>query len=134
MGGITSLSYLMKVLKRPQLLSHLDFRFLACPFGISTAPGGYQARMDHQILKEFYLNGAVVYIDDTVIYGANLGTFLERLDLVLERMARFNVRLKPRKFFFGMASVEFLGHIFDEKGIVMSSTCIQGSRIYRNLC
>ena len=45
--------------------------------GISTAPGEYQARMAHQILKEFYLNDAVVYIDDTVIYGANLGTFLE---------------------------------------------------------
>ena len=79
--------------------------------------------MAHQISKEFYLNGAVVYIDDTVIYGANLGTFLERLDLVLERMARFNVRLEPRKCFF---SVEVLGHIFDKKGIMMSSTRIQG--------
>ena len=30
--------------------------------------------------------------------------------------------------FFGMVSVEFLGHIFDEKGIMMSSTRIQGTR------
>ena len=53
------------------------YLFLAYPFGISTSPGEYQARMAHQILQEFYLNSAVVYIDDTVIYGVNLGTFLE---------------------------------------------------------
>ena len=35
------------------------YRFLACPFGISTAPGEYQARMAHKVL-EGYLNGAVV--------------------------------------------------------------------------
>ena len=48
------------------------YRSLACPFGISTAPGEYQVRLVHQILKEIYLNGAVVCVDDTVIYGANL--------------------------------------------------------------
>ena len=43
--------------------------FLACPFGILTAPGEYQARMAHEVLQDYYLNGAIVYIDDTVIYG-----------------------------------------------------------------
>ena len=45
------------------------YRFLLFPFGISTAPGEYQARLAHQVLEGFYLNGSVVYIDDTVIYG-----------------------------------------------------------------
>ena len=48
------------------------YRVSACPFDISTAAGRYQARMDHQILKEVYLNGSVVYIDDTLIYDANM--------------------------------------------------------------
>ena len=87
----------------------------------STAQGEYQARIAHQILQEFYLNDAVVNIDDTVIYGAYLGTFLERLDLVLERMARFNVRLKPRKCFFGMASVKVFGPYFGEANEFFSS-------------
>ena len=56
----------MRVLKLPRLLP-----VLTCPFGISTAPGEYRSRMAHQIFQEFYLNGAVVYIDDTVIYGTN---------------------------------------------------------------
>ena len=33
---------------------------------------------------------------------------------------------KTQEMFFGMTSVEFFGHIFDEKGIMMSSTRIQG--------
>ena len=42
------------------------YRFLACPFSISAAPGKYQARMAHVVLKDFYLNEAIyiVYIDD----------------------------------------------------------------------
>jgi len=42
------------------------------------ARGVYQARMTHEILKDFYLNGAIVYIDDTVIFGRNMEAFLTR--------------------------------------------------------
>ena len=31
-----------------------------CPFGISTTPGEYQARMAIKILQDYYLNGAIV--------------------------------------------------------------------------
>jgi hypothetical protein len=51
-------------------------RLLVCPFGISTAPGEYQARMAHKILQDYYLNGAIVYIDDTDIYGSTVEDFL----------------------------------------------------------
>jgi hypothetical protein len=67
-------------------------------------PGEYQARIQ-EILKPFYLKGAIVYIDDTVIYGADFDSFLSILDQVLGEMARHNVRLKASKCFFGM---EFL--------------------------
>ena len=69
------------------------YRFLACPCGISTAPGEYQARMAHEILQDYYLNG-IYYIDDTVIYGSTVEGFLSVLDQILSRMAAFNVRLK----------------------------------------
>jgi len=51
------------------------YRFLVCPFGILTAPGEYQARMAHEVLQDYYLIGAVVYIDDTIINGRNEETF-----------------------------------------------------------
>ena len=70
---------------------------LAYPFGISTAPGDYQARMAHEILQDHFLNGAIVYIDDTVIYGSTVKAFLSILDQILSRIAAFNVWLKPSK-------------------------------------
>ena len=41
-------------------------------------------------------------------------------------MAHFNVRLKSRQCFFGMTSVEFLGHIFDEHDVHLSDKRVRG--------
>ena len=46
--------------------------------------------------------------------------------MILGRMVQFNVRLKPSKCFFGMTSVEFLGHIFDENGVHLSDKRVRG--------
>jgi len=120
------------------------YRFLACPFGISTAPGKYQARMAYEILQDYYLNGAIVYIDDTVIYRRTVEDFLAIRDQILSRMAAFNVRLKLSKCSFGMQSIEFLGHIFDKNGVTLSDSspgyqestgpnvCERGSNFYRH--
>ena len=62
---------------------------MACPFGISTAPGEYKERME--VLKDYYLNGAIVFIDDSVIYGRDVEGFLDILDRVLSQMAQFSV-------------------------------------------
>ena len=35
------------------------YRFLDCLFGISTAPGKFQAKIAHEILQDCYVNGAV---------------------------------------------------------------------------
>jgi len=67
--------------------------------------------MAHEILQDYYLNGA---IDDKVIYGGTVECFQNR---ILSRMDAFNARLKPSKCSFGMQSIEFLGHIFDENGV-----------------
>ena len=36
--------------------------------------------MAHEVLKDYYLNGAIVYIDDTVIYDRDIEGFLNILD------------------------------------------------------
>ena len=88
-------------------------------FGISTAPGIYQQRMV-KILGDLYLEGVVVYIDDTLIYGTTVDEFLDRLDKALSRMANANVRLKPSKCSFGVTEVLFLGHEFNCQGYKLS--------------
>ena len=79
---------------------------------VSKAPREYQARIAHEILQNYCLNAAIVYIDDTVIYSSTVEGFLTVLDRILSRMAAFNVRLKPVKFSLGMQSIEFLGHMW----------------------
>ena len=58
------------------------YRFLSFPFEISTAPGEYQARMAHQVLEGFNLNGAIVYTDDTVIYGLKANSVVKPCSLI----------------------------------------------------
>ena len=88
-------------------------------FGISTAPEIYQQRMV-TILGDLYLEGVVVYIDDTLIYGATVDEFLDRLDKALSRMVDANVRLKPSKCSFGVTEILFLGHEFNCQGYKLS--------------
>ena len=85
-------------------------------FGVATAPGIYQQRMAGPILGFFYLNGVVVYIDDTIIYASTIEEFIEHLDQVLKRLADMNVRLKPSKCYSGYEEIIFLGHKFNEFG------------------
>jgi hypothetical protein len=84
--------------------------------------------MAHDILKDFYLQGVVVYIDDKVVYAKNPGTFLELLDSTLELMCKANVRLKPSKCYFGHPEIEFLGHLCNKDGYRLTDTRIQGIR------
>ena len=55
--------------------------------------------MAHKVLEDFNLTGAVVYIDDTVVYGKDKASFLQMLDMVLDRMAKFNVLTQAVKVF-----------------------------------
>ena len=95
--GVITNSVCQKLDQRSLLsLLHGGISFLACSFGISTAAGKYQARMAYEVIKDC-LNGAIVYIDDTVIYGRDVEEFLYRV--LPQRVAKFNVRLKPSNRF-----------------------------------
>ena len=98
---------------------------------VSTAPGEYQARMAHEILQDCYLNGAIVYRDDTVIYGSTVEGFLTLLDQSYLGWSAFNVRLNLSKCSFGMQPIDVLGHIFDENGVKLSDSRVQGVRVAR---
>ena len=62
--------------------------------------------MAHEVLQDYYLNDAVVYIDDTIIYGRNVETFLTLLDQNLSNFVEFNVRFKLSKCHFGMDHID----------------------------
>ena len=85
--------------------------------------------MGHEVLQDYYLNGAVVYINDTIIYGRNEESFLTLLDQILSKLVEFNVSLKPSKCFLGMDHIEFLCHDFSESGMQLSDERVEGIRL-----
>ncbi len=43
--------------------------------------------------------------------------FLERLRIVFERFRQLNITLNPKKCYFGLAEVEFVGHVLKSDGV-----------------
>ena len=51
--GESLLKMTVKLLQSSRLGVFIGFSHVGIPFGMSTAPGEYQARMAHEILKDF---------------------------------------------------------------------------------
>ena len=77
--------------------------------------------MAHEILRDYYLNGAVVYIDDTIIYGRNEEKFLTLLDQILSKLVEFNV-IQVLLWYIPCC------HVFSESGMQLSDERVQGIR------
>jgi hypothetical protein len=55
------------------------------------------------------------------VYATKDDEFLERLRTVLERFRQFNITLNPKRCNFGLAGVEFVGHVLKIDGICFST-------------
>ena len=58
-----------------------------------------------------------VYIDDVLIFSETLEEHLEHIRLVLERLKKAGLKLKPSKCHFLRESVEYLGHLITPQGL-----------------
>jgi hypothetical protein len=52
-----------------------------------------------------------------LVYAINDEEFLARLQVVFERFRQFNITLNPKKRYFGLAKVEFVGHVLKSDGV-----------------
>jgi hypothetical protein len=92
------------------------YRFLTMPFGLCNAPATFQRLMEN-VLQGLQWEIAVLYIDDVVVFADSVDEHLERLGVVLDRLRRAGLKLKPSKCQLLSRKVEFLGHIVSEDGI-----------------
>ena len=84
------------------------YEFKYMPFGLVTAGAQFTCMM-RTVLKG--ISNVVNYIDDTLIHSKTWEEHTRTVELVLRRIRKANLAIKPKKCLVGYNSVEFLGHI-----------------------
>ncbi|XP_055596035.1 uncharacterized protein K02A2.6-like isoform X2 [Uranotaenia lowii] len=87
------------------------------PQGASSSASLFQCCMD-QILKG--LNNVCCYLDDLLIAGKNFQDCKDKLIQVLGRLDKANIRVNFKKCKFFVKSLQYLGHLVTDKGLLPS--------------
>nr|XP_040573884.1 uncharacterized protein K02A2.6-like [Lepeophtheirus salmonis] len=90
------------------------YRFKRLPFGISSGPEVFQARLT-QMLDS--VKGVHVHIDDILITSETDQEHDERLGKVIDIMKKNNIRLNKEKCVFRVKKIKFLGYIISSEGV-----------------
>ena len=88
------------------------------PFGLCNAPATFERLME-LVLSGLTWTACLVYIDDVIVFGKTFEDALRHLTLVLERLRRAGLKLKPSKCFLFRDQTPFLGHIVTRQGITV---------------
>ena len=86
------------------------------PFGLCNTGATFQRLMDI-VMAGLNLEICLVYLDDIIVYSSTVEEHLQRLDVVLGRLRRAGLKLKPEKCALLQKSVSFLGHVISDQGI-----------------
>jgi hypothetical protein len=100
------------------------FEWVVMTFGLKNAGATYQRAVNlifHDLL-EIILE---VYIDDVVVKSDSMDSRLVNLRLALERMRRYELKIDPLKYVFGVSTGKFLGFIIYEYGIAIDPKKIE---------
>ena len=92
------------------------YRFRTMPFGLCNAGATFQRLIDI-VMTGLNMDICVVYLDDIIVYSNGLGSHLNRLVTVFERLRSAGLKLKPEKCSLFQKSVSFLGHVISDRGI-----------------
>ncbi|MGB8167070.1 MAG: reverse transcriptase domain-containing protein, partial [Chthoniobacteraceae bacterium] len=93
---------------------HYEWRVL--PFGLTNAPATFQALMN-RVLHPFLDQFVVVYLDDILVFSRTPEEHLNHLEQVLTALEKHELYVGMDKCGFGLAEVDFLGHVVSGAGI-----------------
>lgn len=92
------------------------WEFNRMPQGITNAPSTFQRLME-RCVGEMNLRGALVFLDDIIVFSKSLEEHEERLIQVLNRLKDYGLKLSPEKCKLFQTSVRYLGHIVSRNGV-----------------
>ena len=92
------------------------FKYCIVLFGLVNAPAAFQAYINLALCK--YMDQFVVaYFDNIVVYSDIVKEHTQHVQLVLQRLRKFNLFVKLSKCIFDALEIEFVGFIVGQKGI-----------------
>jgi hypothetical protein len=104
------------------------FEFTVLPFGVKTACWEFQERMEN-LFNNLLDYCVLVYIDDIIIYTADVDTHLIVLSQVMDILKRNKLCLNIEKCVFFKSEIEFLGFIISKDKISVSNERVEAIRL-----
>ncbi|GJZ26563.1 putative reverse transcriptase domain-containing protein [Tanacetum coccineum] len=90
------------------------FEFQVMPFGLTNVPVVFMDLMN-RVCKPYLDKFVIVFIDDILIYSKDKEEHGEHLKIILELLKKEQLYTKFSKCDFWLDSVQFLGHVIDNK-------------------
>jgi len=92
------------------------FEFKSRPFGLKGAPSTFCRAMS-TVLSDLFWSICIVYLDNAIVYATTQVELLERLNIVLTRLAQYGFKVKARKCCLFRRQIQFWGHLVPQHGI-----------------
>jgi transposase InsO family protein/predicted aspartyl protease len=92
------------------------YEFLKMPFGLCNSVSTFQRAMA-ELLEPMLYKGAVVFVDDIVVYSDTIPGLMARLRRVFDLLRSDNLTLHPGKCVLFKTEVKVLGHRVSAEGI-----------------
>ncbi|CEL55040.1 hypothetical protein RSOLAG1IB_01048 [Rhizoctonia solani AG-1 IB] len=100
------------------------FETLVMPFGLSGAPGAFQAMMN-EVFQDLLDVTVIIYLDDILIFSQNPADHEKHVKEVLRRLQDMQLFCKGSKCEFHQTTMEYLGIIVSDKGFSLDKLKIQ---------
>ncbi|KAJ9553357.1 hypothetical protein OSB04_017402 [Centaurea solstitialis] len=99
------------------------YEFVVMPFGLTNAPAAFMDLMN-LVCRPMLDRSVIVFIDDILVYSKTKDNHEAHLREVLETLKKEKLYAKFSKCDFWLREVQFLGHVVNEKGILVDPTKI----------
>ena len=86
------------------------------PFGLKNVGATYQRLMD-KVLAPMLRRNVQAYVDDMVVMSLEKDKHVTDLEELFITIARYKLKLNPKKCVFGVEAGKFLGFLLSERGI-----------------